>query len=912
MGISLVDIQKQTTKLERVVSQVLIDDDVVSEQLLHEQISLYRPIAAPDLTDEQVSAVIRTLMSRMRVDIDLGVAITSEHFVRWLDQMRASVEWRRWLTYKQLMLKNGLPPKVIDVMDESTDEILEFAGDPNLDGVWARSGLVIGDVQSGKTATYLAILNKAADVGYKLIIVLAGSTESLRQQTQVRVDEGFIGRDSRLNISAPGNSIPEDKYVGVGQFDKSHVLAQGMTTAFSDFRKKSNEVTNFSIDEMTSTPHIFVLKKNKSVLNAVHEWLSQQPSTGGKLNIPMLLLDDESDYASVNTKDETNPTAINEAIRNILGIFNRSSYLAFTATPFANIFIDHDVKDDLFPRDYIFALEAPTNYVGAVRTFGTSDDVAQDNLIELYDAQFQFPFSHKSDLEVASLPDSLHEALRVFALANAIRDLRGDSGGRSMLINVSRFKRVQAQVFDLVDAEFSALRNSVELHALAHSTGSSNADMDRLSDTFHKHFKTCGFEWSDVVKILAASVKDVRVQVFNSDRDKKLDLDHTSWEKPRRLIAVGGDVLSRGLTLDGLMTSYFYRRAGASDTLLQMGRWFGYRDGYEDLCRLWIDPGVAADYRFVHESVVELRDDLRLMKRQKLTPSDFGLAVKKHPGTLLVTARNKMKSADTREKTISLIGRRIETTKLSSSAEVIRDNFSAFTKLIDRIEAEHGPMDDSARATSRGYPSRTDVSKEIVADFLSDYAADRTDEIFSQSAIGKFVRYAKSPSLQHWQVVLVRGRGKNLPITETLSLALPIRRIDMGGAKELRVSGKSSRLAGSQDIESLVPADVVSEVATEFHELHPDRIPPELLFYAHLRRPVLMVYPLQPEPTGVALKAWESANAPALIAIKVAIPGDPINVNDTSGDVKYYINTVAQQNWLTEFTSKEMEDEVDG
>ena len=910
MTVNIQELQRQSTRLENIVSTVLSGEILPSEEGLIEQVNLYRGLAAPDLDEAQVDLVIRTLMSRMRVDIDLGVAITSEQFVPWLEQARGTVDWRRWLTYKQLLLKNGLPPKVIDIMDESTDKILEFVGDPHQDGTWKRRGLAIGDVQSGKTATYLALLNKAADVGYNLIIVLAGGTESLRQQTQVRVDEGFIGRDSRLNLTTPGNALRKDKYVGVGKFDKSYVRAQGMTTAFSDFRKKSNEVINFSIDEVTSTPHIFVLKKNKSVLNAVYEWLSQQPNSGGKLNMPMLLLDDESDYASVNTKDETNPTVINKAIRRILDLSNKSSYLAFTATPFANIFIDHDVENDLFPSDYIFALESPTNYVGAVRTFGSSENAERDNLIELYDAQFHFPFSHKSNLEVASLPESLREALRVFAIANAIRDLRGDKGGRSMLINVSRYKRVQSQIYDLVDAEFSALRNSIELHSMSRDGGKRNSDMSLISETFAKYFADAGFEWNEVAMTLAASVKDVRVQIFNSDRDRKLDLEQTSWNQPRRLIAVGGDVLSRGLTLDGLMTSYFYRRAGASDTLLQMGRWFGYRDGYEALCKLWIDPGVAADYRFVHESVEELRDDLRLMERQNLTPSDFGLAVRKHPGTLLVTARNKMKAADTREKTISLIGRRIETTKLSSSPEIIRDNYLAFEQLIYRIEDEHGLL--SEVQTRSKFPSRVDVSKEVISDFLGEYIADRSDEVFSQSAIGKFVRLAKSPSLQKWQVVVVPGSGESVSVSANLDVILPRRKVDQGGGKELRVSGKSSRLAGSRDLESLVPSNVAERVAAEFFRNSPTRkTPPERIFYPYLLQPTLMIYPLRPDLTEQAAHAWNSGISKALVAIKVAIPGESINVNDTSGDVKYYINTVAQQNWLTELNADDVEDEID-
>src|SRR5260370_26571409 len=171
----------------------------------------------------------------------------------------------------------------------------------------------------------------------------------------------------------------------------------------------------------------------------------------------------------------------------------------------------------------------------------------------------------------------------------------------------------------------------------------------------------------------------------SSDTDTRLAEQDEQWDRPARMIAVGGDVLSRGLTLEGLCVSYFYRRVTASDTLMQMGRWFGYRDGYQDLCRVWINAESADNYRFAVDSIEELRTDLRLMLRQKLTPEDFGLAVRKHPGALLITARNKMKSAQQVQRVIGLAGRRLETTTLLPDHT---QNRMDLNWLIDAIEAD--------------------------------------------------------------------------------------------------------------------------------------------------------------------------------------------------------------------------------
>lgn len=888
---------EQAAALETIVS-ALLGAGTHSEEKLIATLENYRPVAAPGLTDDECRQLIRRLISRLNIDVDRGVAITSEDFEPWLDRKKRALTWDRWLNYKQWMLRSKRPPRVIDRMDELTDRILDLVGDPSVPGSWARRGLVLGDVQSGKTASYLALFNKAADAGFRLIIVLAGHTESLRQQTQERVDEGFIGRDSSLNGKRAGTVVSSDRFIGIGQLSRNLATAMGMTTVARDFRKSSREATNFSVTSDSPNPYVFVVKKNKSVLLALAQWLNEQPKSSGKLDIPLLLLDDESDYASVNTNDGDDPTAINEAIRGILEQFSRSSYVAFTATPFANIFIDHENTNDLFPRDFIYSLESPSNYVGSVQTFGTPDSINTTTVIDLEDADDHFPLKHRSTHNVHSLPESLHDAIRAFFLANAVRDLRGDAGPRSMLINVSRYKRVQGQVFDLVDIEVTALRNVIELYSVMHASGDANTDISELERVFSEIYADVEFEWDEVLASLRSSVADIRVQIFNSDKDRKLEEDEVTWVRPPRLIAVGGDVLSRGLTLEGLVTSYFYRRTQASDTLMQMARWFGYRDGYADLCRVWIDPTVASDFRFIAESVDELRYDLRSMHSQKLTPKDFGLAVRKHPGALLVTAKNKMKSAEVREKTISLIDRRIETTRLLSDRISVDQNYAAFVKLLSTLQS-CVPGDDQSE---RGYPRWRKVPKVVVADFLDEFRTHPSDAIFSQSAISKFVRGSGSSLLRLWDVVVINGTGSKEDVSG-VSFIPPTRSVIIGPEGELRIGGKSGRLAGADDLQNVLERDRIDEIARQFHEENPDKSMPETVYYRHLVRPALLVYALRIRGEI----SYGSDERSLVVAIKLAFPGSRIDVANSDVDVRYVVNSVAKQTWFSEYTGDEID-----
>ena len=859
------------------------------------------PMAADDGFYDLIT---KEVLKSLTVDIAPPIVLAPK-FQPWLDDavLNGNISLQRWYSYKQYLTHDaGFAHTIIDSLDQSSNDIVDLLGNPKESGSWKRRGLVIGDVQSGKTATYIGIVNKAADAGYRLVVLLTGGTESLRQQTQVRVDEGFLGKDSR---------VAQDKVIGVGTFPTPDVFLRGqaMTTYASDFNSAALAAQGVRIDPNADHPYLFVIKKNKVALSNLITWLSGQFNEE-KFDIPMLVVDDESDYASVNTNyrvsGDTSPTVINQKIRELLTLTTRSSYMAFTATPFANVFIDHTtddetLQDDLFPHHYIFALSSPSNYCGAVRYFTETEEETSPGLIDLTDVYEVFPPKHKSHLNLDSLPASMVEALHTYVVASAIRRARGDHGSCSMLINVSRFTKVQQQVFDMVSGEFARVKAAIEIHGRQPVRGpESHVVLRQLAEAHATHYPEVS--WAQVRENLFAAVYDTSVELINSKRNREDDV------RARNVIAIGGDVLSRGLTLSGLTVSYFHRIVGAADTLLQMARWFGYRPGYEDLVRIWISPDTADNFRYVAEIIDELRDQIREMRDLGMTPKDFGLMVRKHPESLAITAKRGV--AEAKSMVISLAGRRIETTRLPAAPRIQQSNDAAVRKFLLALESDD--PDGGWDHLDLGYQGKTDVSRHRIADLIEAFRYDRGSLILA-NALHKLIRDQNASAFENWTVCIVGGDGHPLTLTPSLRLnKCPIRSVRFapdGVHGTFRVSGNASRLAGSTDI------------SRSFRPTGPHITEPKV--YGELPHPTLFIYPLEPKLSVPAsgkgvhaekLAASETVSAEDvwaavqglgvqhLMALKIAIPGDP---NSGGGDVAYLLNGPAIEQYAQEFLISE-------
>lgn len=650
--------------------------------------------------------------SRMGLGVSL-VDPEATHDKDWVHN-RKNISWFYSDAYEKHLRSEGWSPTVVQSLSDVGTIILGHLQDPTSPGAWDRRGLVIGHVQSGKTANYLGLVAKAADAGYKFIIVIAGVHNNLRKQTQERVDEGFVGR-TRV----------EDKWkiVGVGHDDYPHPAT--LTNIYADFNKKTADHSGWSINDF-SKPVILVIKKNVSTLKSLHRWLDELNSKGhGKIkDVPMLMIDDEADNASINTKKEdTDPTQTNRRIREILSLFDKSCYVGYTATPFANIFInpdaygDEQLREELFPRDFIYCLDAPTTYFGPDKVF--LDDESSERILEtIDDAENYLPFSHKKDFEVYDLPPSLYKAIRQFVVVKAIRNIRGHHAKHSsMLVNVSRFVDIQNVVRTHINVYLKKLKEAIKANYLMpESVSEKNAHMQLIRSVFEENFYDCDVEWSEVKQALHDAVESIRTFVVNSKSDDPLD--YKRYERTGTgltAIAVGGLSLSRGLTIEGLCISYMYRNTRMYDTLMQMGRWFGYRSGYDDLCRVHLSRDSIDWYSHIAESSDDLREQIKQMRRDGLSPKKFGLYVLDHPDRLLVTATNKMRTGEKRTFKHNFSGRLVESYVLSSDEKIAQSN----RELIHEYwNSGFGKGGDAIEETGKGWIVR-DADINQVAEFLN-------------------------------------------------------------------------------------------------------------------------------------------------------------------------------------------------
>lgn len=875
--------------IESSVLVSLPEDGAPKEETILELATRLRAVFPVD--DETFQSMIKRLHAKLAITMDVGVALLGEEeHAPWLNSRRASIDPFYWQRFLQFLQKKDWPPKVLGTLNSVTDEVLDLLGDPNKPGVWKRRGLVIGDVQSGKTATYTALCGKAGDAGYRLIILLTGTLESLRRQTQERLDEGFVGLDSS------GILRRISRVVGVGTID-SRRSAGVFTSKDKDFSKSVVNALGFKIDSFKE-PVLVVVKKNRRILENLTKWLTEyNASQDGRIDAPLLLIDDEADSASVNTNPlATDPTEINKRIRALLKLFTRSSYIGFTATPFANIFINPDTEsemlgDDLFPRDFIYTLEPPTNYLGPVAIFG--DDPKRGILQSITDADAAFPARHKSSLVIDTLPETLRTSIRSFIIANAIRDLRGHGAThRSMLVNVSRFTAVQDQIAALISSEVSRIQQDIRNYSqLAPKTALRNSTISDLKETWAGLFDSDEFDWETVQKALLDSALPIVVKAVNQ-RTGAASLDYVAHrENGLRVIAVGGNSLSRGLTLEGLCTSYFYRNSQMYDTLLQMGRWFGYRDGYSDVCKVWLSEEAIQWYSHITSATEELRSEVRKMQRKKATPREFGLKVRAHPDSLIVTAQNKMRLAHTIERVISISEQGLESTRLKASKHVISANKQAVLNAIATFEANGGKASRSEWNNTiwRGVPKRA------VAELLRSFEVHPLNVAFQTEDLADYFENTTERKLQLWDVVLPNG-GE--PETTFAGRSIrPSKRSVIIRENGILVSGRNMRV-GSRGIEREgVPPELVQEIsdrAKQSNKNVSDRA------YREVRpRPLLLIHLISPFTKGTNGEDMPfDTGGDELIALGLSMPR--FDDSAVAERVKYRVNLVEWRAMLEE------------
>jgi Z1 domain len=736
----------------------------------------------------------RELFEILRADFSIGkgeITILSEDIEPWLNDEKANINFELWNRYKLYMAKND-PSFPVNDLDDFTDKILDKCVNPKNSGSWDRRGMVVGHVQSGKTSNYVGLINKATDAGYKIIIIIAGTISSLRRQTQERIDSGYVGRSSSDFLEKKLNSI-----VGVGQYQVNKEIYP-LTSSFyvkgdeGDFNQKSRI-------PIGKNPVVFVIKKNKGILEKLIDWLSRDVNirdvdgTPKLFDVPALIIDDEADAASINaSKSIDDIKTINKLIRTLLNLFNQNTFIGYTATPYANLFISQEyneenttvvknktykIGEDLFPRDFIINIKAPTNYIGAAKIFGYENvkpELTKEPLdifreINDFDPPFFRTINRENkDLLPEYLPLSLERAIKSFIITCAIRRVRGhENKHNSMLVHVALLVRWIDRVAYLVNEKTKEYKNAIqsedetlinELKQI-YETDFLPTTQNVLENLDYTDIRIKQHTWDEVKNELKNAVLKIDVRSVHGTRSttnlEYHNIEEIDYERHKEnglsVIAVGGSRLSRGITLEGLSVSYYIRTTRMYDSLMQMGRWFGYRPGYVDLCRLYTTNQIFEWFNHITMATEEMRNDFDEMTATHQRPKDFRLKVRNHHGLLTITSLNKLYFAEDIE--ISFSGENPQTYCLLKTKSAIENNFNALKTLISTIgfPSKENRVENKGKTRYLFYPN---TNIDTLCSFLDVYKIDQPS--INNATLSDYIRtQSRANKIKEWSICIL-------------------------------------------------------------------------------------------------------------------------------------------------------------
>ncbi|MEH7393188.1 Z1 domain-containing protein [Bacillus sp. JJ1474] len=807
----------------------------------------------------------------------IGLEVPKDYVMRngrekgWFKpQMAASgFYWTRYRRYLTEVKK--WPLEAVQAIDETTNQIMASIGNPKSMEPFDNRGLALGYVQSGKTANFTGLINKAYDLGYKLVIVLSGIHNDLRAQTQIRLNEEVIGNRTDKN----GNPI------GVAQIYSNtadHIISS-WTTDINDIKSSQRGTSNLN------APTLMVVKKNKTVLESLRDQLINHRDLYN-LDIPILIIDDEADQASVDTSNpdkNEDPKTINRLIRQILEVFNRKAFVGYTATPFANLLISKEGRteeegDDLYPKDFLVGLPKPKEYCGPEEYFNVEED-ADDTRPSLIrplrqeDLDVFTTIKKKTDADkFEEVPPQMREAILAFLLAIAIRNLRGQrKKHNSMLIHTSRFKDVQSSVKDEVWRTFDAISKQLQYNpessVIAELQELYENDI-RLTSREWPNENHPDFSWEDVYEELRKCSESIQVFEINGNSRDALDY-HQYKEDGLNVIAVGGDKLSRGLTLEGLSITYYFRNTLMYDTLMQMGRWFGYRKGYMDLCRIYTSEEIASNFEHLAIAMIQLRQEFDRLAAMGKTPSEYAVKMLSHP-TMMLTSPLKMRNAVSSN--VIYAGTLQQTRLFDPSEQVLKGNMDATVKLVNKLQLEK----NTYRKTN--YFTASDVNAELIKEYLSEYqTADST--IVNSVLISDYIdRANRSGELVKWTVAVVEG-------DPSVSSGLAEYPVEIGKLKLKSAAALGKKVTPPVSKDQIRDIGAIVSPNHEYIDLDPEEIKgikdrTEKRRIRDKENGLILIYPLHPQVPIFESLDVEFSSKLVPIGIAFSFPGTEID--DTS------------------------------
>jgi len=712
------------------------------------------------------------------------------------------------------------PEKHVLETRRSTMKIIEQLGDPSSINGFASRGLVVGPVQGGKTENFNGVIASAIDAGYHLVIVLSGIMEDLRVQTQDRVQTDVVGKKVEGQWKGVAQDYQFNEFSNV-QAHRDVKPVRVITSKATDFKAALGSQET----DITAGKALLVCKKNQSILKQILIWL-QGELQERENRISLLIIDDEADNASLNNYGETGrlrASKINSLLRSILGLFEKNAYVGYTASPFANILQLREDRgnklleefsvrgknysfvlgSNVFPKDFIQLITPPPNYIGIKEIFTTHSEVKKiepmlapmitddlkyfpqrlekDSLLPTRDRGKGTRAANRFDPYPGSLPNSLKEAICCFVLATAIRSIRKEKMYKTvfyqphntMLIHVSRFinwqsttkKLVQEFVEELAEKTALELPSSgdgiyaeFERHFTTHFAASMHSGMSEHLQYFDDFLTSVSFK--DVRPLLSTVAKDISVLALNSEPPK----DQLNYKEkgPQTLIAIGGNRLSRGFTLEGLTVSYFIRDTSFTDTLLQMGRWFGYRPGYVDCCKIFMTSGAMEKFNSISMTVEDLTEKLSDMNRDPLnTPENYSLKLLSHPGALKLTRNTILKNATAQKFTYS--DHFVQTTKFKLTQDRVTKAYESFCSYIGEISKYFIPVQSQRALVYRGAPPEIALGLLALEGSYFDHDLDE---------VSRYIRACnEKDKLVRWTISInIRGDGEEIKTPERLGL----------------------------------------------------------------------------------------------------------------------------------------------
>ena len=699
------------------------------------------------------------------------------------------LEGKAWPILRKKLQKQIKNKEAVETIDRESGEILNLLVNLNEKGV-KRKGLVVGYVQSGKTANFSAVITKAVDEGYRLVIVMTGILESLRSQTQARLQNGVA------------NAIIKSK--------KSVI---SLTSVKSDI--SSDDASNLEANLYAGGVAYAVVKKNHNCLKYLLEQLRIVNQKGLLEGVPVLIIDDESDQATPNTANKTEDySTINGDMRQIWDQVQQGSYVAYTATPFANVFMnpkdeeryteyfDSEESDNLetierypglYPSNFAYALGRPKGYIGASHIFGNTLLVAQDEGgmfvgeveidavrgIKEGEAEIlRHPTRKDGGDYMPEMVPSLEAAVQWFMIATALRRRRTQKQQHSsMLIHLSHLKETHFEVEKVINDYISKLKES-------YGNPENNDAMQSLYEREVArmqaiHPEKFYPEWDELKLDVSQVIRKTKCIVENSASDEQLKYE---GKEPVTCIVIGGNALSRGLTLEGLICSYYLRKSKTYDALLQMGRWFGFRPGYEDLIRLWTTEDIQEDYRYLADIEDELREEIREID----DPSEVAVKIRADRQELNVTSRNKMLNAA--PVNINHSGKSYQVTRFQEQNDkLLKHNIQVLESLIKSI----GSTQEALRGKNNGSYLFEGVPVGTIIDYITDYQVHPTNPGIDAD---RLVKWIAENVTQNWNVVIYSDTDENRPKRDFAGYE--IRMAD-------RTAVKSKSTEGIVDIKSL-------------------------------------------------------------------------------------------------------------